>query len=70
MKLNLAFKTDIGMSFISIIAMESSMNMTDLMLTGGAILNGWIIPIMLLAGFITPLPYNHWRIKVLVKACH
>ena len=70
MKLNLAFKTAIGMSFISMIAMESTMNMTNLMLTGGAILKWWVIPIMLLAGFITSLPYNYWRIKVLGKACH
>ena len=70
MKLNLAFKTAIGMSFISMIAMEAAMNMTDLLLTGGAILQSWVIPIMLLAGFITPLPYNYWRMKVLGKACH
>ena len=70
MKLNLAFKTAIGMSLISMIAMEAAMNMTDVMLTGGAILKLWVIPIMLLAGFVTPLPYNYWRIKVLGKACH
>ena len=70
MKLNLAFKTAIGMYFISMIAMEAAINMTDLLLTGGAILKLWVIPIMLLAGFVTPLPYNYWRIKVLGKACH
>jgi len=25
---------------------------------------------MLAAGFITPLPYNYWRLKALGKACH
>ena len=70
MRLNLAFKTAIGMSFISMIAMEAAMNMTDLLLIRGAILQSWIIPIMLLVGFITPLPYNYWRMKVLGKACH
>jgi hypothetical protein len=25
---------------------------------------------MLAAGFITPLPYNYWRLKALGKSCH
>ena len=70
MSLKLAFKTAIGMSLISMIAMESAMNITDVMLTGGAMLTWWVIPFMLLAGFITPLPYNYWRLKALGKACH
>ena len=28
------------------------------------------VPFMLMAGFITPLPYNYWRLKALGKACH
>lgn len=70
MVLKLAFKTAIGMSFISMIAMETAMNITDLVLTGGAMLTWWVVPFMLLAGFITPLPYNYWRLKALGKACH
>lgn len=70
MALKLAFKTAIGMSLISMIAMEAAMNLTDVMLTGGAILTWWVVPIMLLAGFIAPLPYNYWRLKALGKACH
>ena len=70
MLLSLAFKTAIGMSLISMIAMEAAMNITDVILTGGAILKWAIIPFMLFAGFITPLPYNYWRLKVLGKACH
>ena len=70
MALKLAFKTAIGMSLISMIAMEAAMNITDIVLTGGAILTWWVIPIMLFAGFITPLPYNYWRLKALNKACH
>lgn len=70
MVLKLAFKTAIGMSFISMIAMEAAMNITDIVLTGGAMLTWWVVPIMLLAGFITPLPYNYWRLKALGKACH
>ena len=70
MALAIAFKTAIGMSLISMIAMEAAMNITDVMLTGGAILTWWVIPIMLIAGFVTPLPYNYWRLKALGKACH
>ena len=70
MVLKLAFKTAIGMSLISMISMEAAMNITDVLLTGGAILTWWVIPFMLLAGFITPLPYNYWRLKALGKACH
>lgn len=70
MVLRLAFKTAIGMSLVSMIAMEAAMNITDVMLTGGAILTWWVIPLMLIAGFITPLPYNYWRLKALGKACH
>ena len=70
MPMKLAFKTAIGMSLISMISMEIAMNSTDVLLTGGAILEWWVVPIMLLAGFITPLPYNYWRLKEMGKACH
>ena len=70
MALKFAFQTAIGMSLISMISMEAAMNVTDVMLTGGAILTWWVIPFMLAAGFITPLPYNYWRLKALGKACH
>ena len=66
----LAFKTAIGMSLVSMLSMEAAMNLTDFILTGGAILTWWVIPFMLFAGFITPLPYNYWRLKALGKACH
>jgi len=70
MLFKLAFKTAIGMSLVSMVSMESAMNLTDFILTGGAILTWWVIPFMLFAGFITPLPYNYWRLKALGKACH
>ena len=70
MTLALAFRTAVGMSLISMISMEVAMNTVDVLLTGGAFLTGWVIPVMLLAGFITPLPYNYWRLKALNKACH
>tara|TARA_Y100001958_G_C20716682_1_gene215890 strand:- start:31 stop:477 length:447 start_codon:yes stop_codon:yes gene_type:complete len=65
-----AFKTAMGMSFISMISMEIAMNITDYFLTGGAILTWWVVPIMLLAGFLTPWPYNYWRLKKFDIACH
>ena len=65
-----AFKTAIGMSFISMISMEVAMNFTDYFLTGGAILNWWVVPIMLAVGFVTPWPYNYWRLKKFGISCH
>ena len=65
-----AFRTAAGMSLISMVAMETVMNMVDVFLTGGAQLTWWVIPVMLSAGFVTPLPYNYWRRKALGKACH
>tara|TARA_B100001250_G_C19409168_1_gene618241 strand:- start:28 stop:462 length:435 start_codon:yes stop_codon:yes gene_type:complete len=65
-----ALKTASGMSLISMISMEIMMNFTDYLLTGGAILTWWVIPIMLIVGFLTPWPYNYWRIKKFGIACH
>ena len=65
-----AFKTALGMSFISMVSMAIAMNLTDVILTGGAILNWWVVPIMLLVGFLTPWPYNYWRLKKYNIACH
>lgn len=68
--LSLALKTALGMSFISMLAMETAMNATDYLLTGGAMLTWWVIPVALLAGFVTPWPYNYWRLQKHGKACH
>ena len=65
-----ALKTAMGMSFISMVSMEITMNLTDYFLTGGAILTWWVIPIMLLVGFLTPWPYNYWRLKKFGFNCH
>ena len=54
-----ALKTALGMSFISMVSMEVAMNLTDYLLTGGAILTWWVVPIMLAVGFVTPWPYNY-----------
>ena len=69
MVLSIALKTAFGMSLISMVSMEAAMNLTDFFLTGGAMLNWWVVPIMLVAGFVTPLPYNYWRLKALGKDC-
>ena len=65
-----AFNTAIGMSLISMISMELAMNLVDLFITGGAVLTLPVIPLMLIAGFLTPLPYNYWRLKKHGKSCH
>ena len=65
-----ALKTAMGMSFISMISMEVTMNLTDYLLTGGAMLTWWVVPIMLIVGFLTPWPYNYWRLKKFGIACH
>ena len=65
-----AFKTAVGMSLISMVSMEVAMNLTDYLLTGGAMLTWWVVPIMLAVGFITPWPYNYWRLKKFNIACH
>ena len=65
-----AFKTAVGMSLISMVSMEIAMNVTDYFLTGGAILTWWVVPIMLAVGFVTPWPYNYWRLKKYNEACH
>ena len=63
--LNIAIK----MSLISMISMEIAMNAVDLVFAGG-VLTLTIIPFMLLAGFVTPLPYNYFRLKKYNQACH
>ena len=65
-----AFRVAIGMSLVSMIGMEVAMNLIDWLLTGGARLTWWVIPIMLAVGFLTPWPYNYWRLKKWGKACH
>ena len=69
-KFSNALKTALGMSFISMISMEVAMNFTDYFLTGGAILTWWVVPIMLVVGFLTPWPYNYWRLKKFNISCH
>ena len=74
MRQQLSFKKALhiaaGMSLISMISMEIAMNTTDYILTGGAMLTWWVVPIMLIVGFLTPWPYNYYRLKKFNKACH
>ena len=68
--LKAALKLAAGMSLISMITMESVMNAIDFVVTGGAELNWFVIPLMLIAGYIAPLPYNYIRLKKFGKSCH
>ena len=65
-----ALKTACGMSLISMISMEICMNATDYLLVGSAKLVWWVVPIMLVVGFLTPWPYNYWRLKKFGINCH
>jgi hypothetical protein len=64
-----ALDTAFKMSFVSMVAMELSMNITDLVLVGGT-LTWWVVPIMLAVGFLVPWPYNYYRLKKYGIACH
>ncbi|HJP43608.1 MAG TPA: DUF4396 domain-containing protein [Candidatus Poseidoniia archaeon] len=66
-----ALKTAMGMSFISMLMMEIAMEITDLLFTSGELgMNPIAIPFMLVVGFLTPWPYNYWRLKKYGQACH
>ena len=65
-----AFQTAIGMSFISMISMEISMNTVDWIAVGRAEIVWWVVPLMLIVGFLTPWPYNYWRLKKFNVFCH
>ena len=70
MTIRIAFQTALTMSFISMLAMEIAMNSVDWLVLGEAKLVWWIVPIMLLVGFLTPWPYNYYRLKKYNIACH
>jgi len=70
MTIKIAFQTALTMSFISMLAMEIAMNSVDWLILGKAKLVWWIVPIMLLVGFLTPWPYNYYRLKKYNIACH
>ena len=70
MTIKVAFQTALTMSFISMLAMEIAMNSVDWLILGEAKLVWWIVPIMLIVGFLTPWPYNYYRLKKYNIACH
>jgi hypothetical protein len=51
------------------VAMELAMNAVDVVFAGG-VLVWWVIPLMLVAGFLTPWPYNYYRLKKYNASCH
>jgi hypothetical protein len=66
-----ALSTAFGMSFISMLMMEIAMEVTDLIYTGGQLgLDPMAVIPMLIVGFLTPWPYNYWRLKKYGMACH
>ena len=65
-----AIRTALGMSLISMLSMELAMNLVDYLFTGGAVFQWSVLPVALFFGFITPWPFNYWRLKKLGKACH
>ena len=70
MAIGLALMTALKMSFLSMLAMELAMNLVDFLIVGEAKLTLFSIPFMLIAGFLTPLPYNYYRLKAYGHACH
>lgn len=70
-----AISMAVSMSFVSMVAMETAMNLVDLGLTGGNRAHlgiGEYLGILALgeiAGFLIPWPYNAWRLKH-GRACH
>lgn len=71
----LAAKTAAGMSMISMLTMELAENVVDYQLTGGVIQfdspTFWLAAgVSMLAGWLTPLPYNYYRLRKYGRACH
>ena len=71
MNLRNAFHTAMGMSFISMLVMEVSMEIVDLSFTCGSLaMDTRAVPFMLTAGFLAPLPYNYYQLKRHGRSCH
>lgn len=70
-----AAKTAMGMSMVSMLAMEFTENMVTLGLADASTSitspTFWAITgVSMAAGFVAPLPYNYVRLKLWGKACH
>lgn len=73
--LRAAVQTAAGMSMVSMLAMEIAENLVDYHLTGGVVAlddpKFWMAAVVSMgAGFLTPLPWNYWRLRKFGKACH
>ncbi|KAJ5085340.1 hypothetical protein N7532_010111 [Penicillium argentinense] len=71
----MAARTAMGMSMVSMVAMELAENMVDYHLTGGQVNfedpQFWIAAgLSIGAGFLAPLPYNYLRLRKYGRACH
>ncbi|KAI9376515.1 hypothetical protein BJX61DRAFT_489575 [Aspergillus egyptiacus] len=71
----MAARTAMGMSMVSMLAMETAENLVDYHLTGGVVdVNNpqfWMAAVAsVAAGYMAPLPYNYLRLRKLGKACH
>ncbi|KAL4890125.1 hypothetical protein BDV59DRAFT_99879 [Aspergillus ambiguus] len=71
----MAVRTAMGMSMVSMLAMETAENIVDYHLTGGVVAIGdpqfWMAAAAsMAAGYLAPLPYNYMRLRRYGKACH
>lgn len=71
----MATRTAMGMSMVSMVAMEVTENIVDYHLTGGVVDLGnprfWLAAVLsMTAGYLAPLPYNYLRLRKYGKACH
>lgn len=70
-----AARTAMGMSMVSMLAMEVAENVADYHLTGGMVdfrnIQFWLAAAVSMgAGYLAPLPYNYLRLRKYGKACH
>lgn len=71
----MAARTAMGMSMVSMLAMELAENAVDYHLTGGVVNFGdpkfWMAAALSIgAGYLAPLPYNYLRLRKYAEACH
>lgn len=71
----MAARTAMGMSMVSMVAMEVAENAVDYHLTGGVVAfedpKFWAAAVLSIgAGYLAPLPYNYLRLRKYGKACH
>lgn len=72
---SMAARTAMGMSMVSMLAMEAAENIVDYHLTGGVVdvsdPKFWIAAMAsVVAGYLAPLPYNYLRLRRYGRACH